>query len=74
MSRRILRLPQVVAKTGDSKSTIRRKELAGVFPARVALGAHAVGWFEDEIDAYLEALPRKRPGNTREDLQPGVSP
>jgi prophage regulatory protein len=70
MSRRILRLPAVRAKTGDSKSTIRRKELAGKFPRRVQIGEQAVGWFEDEIDAYLEALPRKvLTGTTESDAQ-----
>jgi prophage regulatory protein len=59
MSRRILRLPAVLARTGDSKSTIRRKELAGQFPRRVQTGPNSVGWFEDEVDAYLEGLPRK---------------
>jgi prophage regulatory protein len=59
MSRRILRLPAVLAKTGFSKSTIRRKELAGEFPRRVQCGENAVGWFAHEVEAYLEALPRK---------------
>ena len=59
--RRILRLPAVITKTAKSKSTIRRDELAGVFPARVQTGANSVGWFEDEIEAYLAALPRRFP-------------
>lgn len=74
MSRRILRLPAVLARTGDSKSTIRRKELAGQFPRRVQTGPNSVGWFEDEIDRYLEALPRKRLSNSREEPQRGASP
>lgn len=74
MSRRILRLPAVLAKTGLSKSTIRRKELAGVFPRRVQCGENAVGWYEDEVDAHLEALPRKQLTGIKEELQPGASP
>jgi prophage regulatory protein len=74
MSRRILRLPAVLARTGDSKSTIRRKELAGIFPRRIQTGPNSVGWFEDEVDAYLEALPRKRLSDIREARWRGASP
>jgi prophage regulatory protein len=59
MSKRVLRLPEVLARTGFSKSTIRRMELEGNFPRRIQCGANAVGWFEHEIEAHLEALPRK---------------
>jgi prophage regulatory protein len=55
MSRRIIRLPAVCDITGDSKSTIYRKEVAGDFPRRVQTGPNSVGWFEDEVVAYLEA-------------------
>jgi prophage regulatory protein len=56
--RRIIRLPAVLDKTGSSKSTIRREEIDGRFPRRVQTSKNCVGWFEDEVDAYLEALPR----------------
>jgi prophage regulatory protein len=58
MSLRILRLPEVLARTGDSKSTIRRKEVAGLFPRRVKTGPNSIGWYEHELDRYLEGLPR----------------
>jgi predicted DNA-binding transcriptional regulator AlpA len=58
MPRRIIRLQAVLDKTGWSKSTLRRRELAEEFCRRVQLGENSVGWFEDEVDACLAALPR----------------
>ncbi len=49
----ILRLPQVIARTGLSKSSIYAKVAAGEFPEPISLGARAVGWISDEVQAYL---------------------
>ncbi len=49
----ILRLRQVVARTGLSRSTIYQRIQAGQFPAQIALGARAVGWLEADIDAWI---------------------
>ena len=51
----ILRLPQVIARTGLSKSSIYAKVAAGEFPEPISLGARAVGWISDEVQAYLVA-------------------
>ncbi|CAE6826769.1 helix-turn-helix transcriptional regulator [Paraburkholderia aspalathi] len=53
-TRRFLRRPEVLKKTGLSASTIQRLERAGNFPARRVLSPHCVAWFEDELDAWLE--------------------
>lgn len=53
-TRRFLRRPEVVKKTGLSASTIFRLERAGNFPARRVLSPHCVAWLEDELDAWLE--------------------
>jgi prophage regulatory protein len=58
MSRRILRLAEVLARTGYSKSTLRRKELAGEVGRRLRLGPNSVGWYEDEIEAHVASRPR----------------
>jgi prophage regulatory protein len=55
LSRKILRRRQVIEKVGLSRSTIDRQEAANQFPKRVPLGENSIGWFEDEIDAHLEA-------------------
>ena len=50
---RILRLPEVVERTGLSRSTIYVRIEQGRFPRPVALGGRAVGWIEAEIDAWI---------------------
>ncbi len=61
---KILRQPEVVERVGYSPMHLRRLEAAGVFPRRVKLspGGTAVGWVEDEIEAYLEARVAERDG------------
>jgi prophage regulatory protein len=55
MLRRILRLPQVVEATGETRSTIYKRIAEGEFPRPVRLGAKSVGWVEDEIAEYNNA-------------------
>ena len=59
-SRRILRLPEVKAKTGLGRDSIYRGGREGWFPRRVKITPRASGWFEDEIDAYLEHRAAER--------------
>lgn len=61
-STRILRQPDVIARTGLSKSTlyelIRKRQLK----APIKLGARAVGWLESDIDEFLaERIKASRP-------------
>jgi prophage regulatory protein len=41
-----------------SRMHIGRLEKAGQFPKRVRLGQCRVGWYEDEVAAWLESRPR----------------
>ena len=50
---RFLRLPEVMARTGLSRSTIYVRLAAGCFPRPVALGRRAVGWIEAEIEEWV---------------------
>lgn len=52
MTTRIIRLPEVMLKTGMSRSTVY--ELEG-FPKPVKLGRNMSGWVESEIDAWIAA-------------------
>ena len=54
MTHRILRLPEVMARTGLSRSTIYLRISQGTFPKPVNLGARAVGWIEEEIQGWLQ--------------------
>ena len=65
MLRRILRLPQVVEATGETRSTIYKQISEGEFPKPVKLGAKSVGWVEDEIAAYNDARIAQRDAEVR---------
>ena len=56
---RILRFPDVVNRTGLSKSTIYQRIRRDEFPAPVSLGVRAVGFVESEVDRWLAALLRQ---------------
>ena len=56
---RILRKQELLKIIGLSASSIGRLERAGDFPQRVRLGPSAVGWREDEINDWIEALKRR---------------
>ena len=62
--RRIMREPEVVAVTGYSRATLRRRMADGDFPKPLKLGrgqGGAVGWFSDEVDQWLTSRPRVNP-------------
>lgn len=61
-ARRIIRRGAVEAKTGLRRSAIYAAMSKGHFPRQVPLGAKAVGWLEDEIDAWIEARRAERDG------------
>lgn len=49
----ILRRPQVTARTGFPRSTLYLKIARGEFPRPIKIGARAVGWLADDIDAWI---------------------
>lgn len=55
---RILRIQEVVNVTGLSRGTLWRREKDGEFPARVRLGGNSVGWRADEVQEWIDSLPR----------------
>lgn len=58
--RRILRFSQVSDRVGLSRSTIWRMTRNHEFPANVRLtSGHAVGWIEDQVDAWLRQRCRE---------------
>jgi prophage regulatory protein len=50
---RILRLPNVLDRTGLSRSTVYQRVSEGRFPKPVSLGARAVGWIETEVEEWI---------------------
>jgi prophage regulatory protein len=59
----IIRLPEVRARTGLSRSEIYRREALGQFPKRVLLGARSVGWPSDEVQSWIEQRIRESRAN-----------
>ena len=53
--RRLLRMPEVLERTGVSKATIYRLIRAGKFRKPVDLGVRAVGWDAHSIDEWIDA-------------------
>jgi prophage regulatory protein len=56
----ILRLPQVKARTGLSRSTIYALVKQGKLAPPVPLGARAVGWLESDVSSYIEGCVKSR--------------
>ncbi|MBS0416673.1 MAG: AlpA family transcriptional regulator [Proteobacteria bacterium] len=64
-TRRFLRLPAVMEKTGLSRASIYRLGALGRFPKRVKISENTAAWDEQEIDAFLN----ERVAATRDDLE-----
>jgi len=58
MSDRVLRLPDVKALSGLSRSTIYLRVSEGLFPRPIPLGPRMIGWRQSEIDAINAARVR----------------
>jgi len=52
-STRLLRLPQVIDRTGIKKTKLYELQRDGLFPMRIEITAHAVGWIEVEVDTWI---------------------
>lgn len=57
---KLLRLPEVKARTGLSRSTIYALIGQSKFPRHIPLGMRCVGWLESEIDAWIETRAASR--------------
>ncbi len=63
---RFLRLPEVLERTGLSRSTIYIRVAEGCFPRPVPLGGRAVGWIEAEVEEWVrERIAESRFGGDR---------
>ncbi|WP_313243893.1 helix-turn-helix transcriptional regulator [Stenotrophomonas rhizophila] len=63
--RRLLRLKQVLDRTGLPKSTMNSRISAGTFPKQIPVGS-SVRWLESQVDAWIKALvdERDHPGQS----------
>ena len=56
--RRLLSVKQVMDRMGWSRTTLWRRVRDGKFSAPVKTGDHSIAFYEDEVDAAQENLPR----------------
>lgn len=62
---RLLRLPDVLLRTGLSRAAVYRMEIAGEFPRAVQISKRAIGWHEADIAAFIASREqRTRPTET----------
>lgn len=50
----IIKLSEVIARTGLSRSSIYRRINEGSFPRPISLGGKAVGWIEAEVQQWIQ--------------------
>jgi len=60
---RLLKLKEVVAKTGICRSSIYSKISEGTFPKPVKLGERAVAFVSDEVDKWISQRILERDSN-----------
>ena len=53
LQHKLLRLPQVKATTGLSKSSIYARISEGTFPKQISLGPRLVVWVESDIQNWI---------------------
>lgn len=53
MPNKLLRLPQVLDRTGLSRTTLYLRISEGTFPRQVSLGARAVAWVEASVEDWI---------------------
>lgn len=63
MRKRLLRLPDVIKKTGFKKSWIYQLISEGKFPRQIKLGDRSVAWLESEIDEWIDKRIQQRGEN-----------
>ena len=54
----LIRWPEVYRRCKKSRTQVWRDVRAGKFAAPVQTGPNSIAWWEDEIDAQNESLPR----------------
>lgn len=56
----ILKLPEVIQKTKQSKSAIYDGMNKGVFPKSFLISLKSIGWLESDILSFIQALAQEK--------------
>ena len=59
----LLRIDDVISRTGLSRSTIYRMMNDGEFPRSRRVGRQSVVWLETDIAEWIESLPESDPND-----------
>ncbi|ASK21097.1 helix-turn-helix transcriptional regulator [Halomonas sp. N3-2A] len=62
MSMKLIRIKDVMERTGLARSTIYKYISLGQFPQPIKLGTRAVAWVESEIEAWINDSIKRRDG------------
>ena len=54
VNKTIWRLPEVMARTGLSRSTVYHKIGEGEFPHSIKLGVRSVGWVSNDVEQWIQ--------------------
>lgn len=66
---RIVRMKEVMAKTGLGRSSIYKLQAAGQFPQSIAISDRAVGWNSCEIESWVQQkLDARRSEPSHQDI------
>lgn len=60
MSMKLIRIKEVMDRTGLARSTIYKYMDEGRFPKQLKLGTHSAAWVESEIDAWINDIIERR--------------
>ena len=61
-ARQVLRLPEVMRRTGKRRTSLLQAIQRGEFPKPIRLGARAIGFIQSEVDAWIDARMAERDG------------
>lgn len=53
----IIGTQETMRRTGRSRAWLWRHAKSGAFPAPVQISARAIGWIEDQVEAWIESRP-----------------
>ncbi|SDJ97773.1 helix-turn-helix transcriptional regulator [Billgrantia gudaonensis] len=65
MSMKLIRMKEVMARTGLGRSTVYKYMNLGIFPKSVKLTTRAVAWVESEVEAWIQKGIERRDGDSR---------
>ena len=63
LKNRFLRLPEVVRRTGLSRSELYRRVKVQKFPTSIRIGARMVAWLESDVDRWIADCVEHDRGN-----------